>query len=155
MNKVEALRTLGHAFGELGLAGSGRKFRREYDELLWLIDLATIPRTERIGITVGVCPLVLAPEGLPKVANDCPVIFIPENGGEPLGIEPSRAWAALDLSVDLVEETRCKELTMLATSIVDLVDETSRVDDLKHLAAQGRLRAILRRDARELVALER
>lgn len=151
MNKNEALRTLGIAFRGLGLTGRGRRFRRDSDELLWLVDLESIPRTDRIGITVGVCPVSLAPEGLPKNANDCPVIFVPENGGEPFGIQPSLAWAALDLSADMAEAIRTEELRSLAKSIVDLVAETSSVEDLRRLAVAGRLRAILRKDARALL----
>lgn len=151
MERAAALRVLGRAFLELGLHGAARRFQRDYSELHWLVDMELIPRTERVGLKVGACPIQLAPDGWPTRANDCPIIFYPESGGEPFGIDRWRVWVALDLSTSLADETRSDELRLVAESIVQVVDRVTSVADLKKMAARGELRGFLRKDARDLV----
>lgn len=151
MDPSEAIAVLGKVFLERGLSGGSGRYRRIHPDLLWLVDLELIPRTNRVGITVGVCPGELVAGGFPAKANNCPVIFIPENGGEPFGVERATAWKSLDMSSGLDELTRVEGLITVAAAISSLVVETDSVADLRQMAVSGRLRAALRKDARELL----
>jgi hypothetical protein len=118
--------------------------------MLWLVDLEQIPRTERVGIYLGVCPKELAPDGWPTKANDCPILFIPEGPGEVFRLEDRRAWNALDMSSELQDEVRVDELRVVADAIVGLVLRVATLDSLKLMASAG-LVAFVRRDAKELL----
>jgi len=151
MDKSAALKELGGFFREVGLQGHTRHFFRLSTELNWYVDLESIPRSDRIAIKVGVCPSQLAPHGLPKKANDCPVIFSPEGSDEPFGIDRWRVWAAFDLSTPLDDETRSDEFKVIAGAIVTLIDQVGTVAALRQMAANGRVSGFMRKDARELL----
>lgn len=104
-----------------------------------------------MGVKVGLCPIELAPDGLPGKANDCPIIFHPDSSDEPFGLDRWRAWRALDMSTPLDDETRTDELRAVAASITQLIDKVVVVGDVKRLAAAGRIRGFVRKDARDLL----
>lgn len=153
MDRSEAIKILGHMFQQRGLGRGPRQYRRDHNQIFWRVDLELVPKTDRVGVKVGVCPKDLLPEGVPIKANDCPIIFHPDSSDEPFGIERWRAWTALDMSSTLGDEDRADELAAVALAIADLIEEVATLADLQKIAEEGRVRGFVRRDARELLML--
>ncbi len=151
MDRSDGIRALGGYLTSAGFEGRGLRFRLSWSELVWMVELDRIPRSERIGIMVGVCPAELAPDGWPVRANDCPIIFYPDGGGEPFGLDHWRAWQALDSSSDISDEDRLSELSAIVESIVTLANFVTTVDGLRSMAAKGPLRGFVRKDALSLI----
>jgi hypothetical protein len=98
--------------------------------------------------------LILAPDGWPKRANDCPIVLYPDAGGEPFGLDRWQAWQALDSDSDLHIGERELELERIARSMWRVANEIRSLSDLRHMAAEGHLRGFVHRDARDLLALD-
>lgn len=83
---------LGQALHERGLEGRGRYFRVVGAELTWFVDLDLVPRMDRVGVIVGVCPAALASDGWPARARSRPILLAPDSGGEPFGLDHWEMW---------------------------------------------------------------
>lgn len=152
VERIEALRHIARELKGLGFDKRGQTFRVEAPTVVWLVDLEQIPRTDRVGISVGVCPAELAPDGWPSRANDCPIVSHSEAGDALLGLEKWRVGSALDMSREMSVESRTEELSEIARSIARVAREANSLDVLKRMYAAGRFREFLHKDARALLA---
>ncbi len=116
-----------------------------------MIDLEQIPKTDRVGTYVGVCPTALAPDVLPSRANDCPIVMWPETGGEPFGLDRWDVRDTLDLSSGISDETRSQRLAAIAEAVASVFFSAQSVADLRRMSVEGRLAGFLRKDAREFL----
>lgn len=142
---------LGRALRERGLEGRGRYFRLVGPELSWFVDLDLVPRTDRVGTIVGVCPVALAPDGWPTRANNCPIVLAPDSGGEPFGLDHWEMWQALSADSDLTDDARWTALLGLVEAVVDVAQRVQTLEALRVMAASGQLRGFLHQDARSLL----
>lgn len=151
MDRKDITRALGGSLAGGGFEGRGRRLRLAWPNLVWLVELDMVPRTERLGISLGVCSAELASAGWPDRANDCPIIFYPDAGGEPFGLDHWRAWQALDAGSDLDDDARRLALSEIGEAIAGLANRVTTLEDLKQMAAGGQLRGFVRKDARVLL----
>lgn len=137
---------------ELGFAGRGRNLRAIRAEVAWFVELELIPRTSRVGVSLGACPAVLAPEGWPARANDCPIILDPASGGAALlGHDRWETWQALDGDSALSDEVRSEALRCLAEALARAFERIMTLGDLRAAAAEGQLTGFIHKDARALL----
>lgn len=151
MPRDKVLKKLAEGLVRSGFQGRGRRFTRVWPELAWLFQLESIPRTARVGIYVGICPVELAPNGWPARANDCPIILHPEGGGEPFGLDHWEAWQALDTASELEDAVRLATLDEIVRSVAEVAERVTTIGELRRLAADGQLRGFVHRDARALL----
>ncbi|WP_206535813.1 hypothetical protein [Microbacterium endophyticum] len=150
--REEIIRSLRAELVRYGFAGRGRSLRIVRPEVAWLIHLELIPRTSQVGVCVGICPAVLACDGWPTRANDCPIILYPASGGaEMFGHDTGETWQALDSESTLTEEARNEVLDRLADAMWSASEETATLDELKRASAAGKLTAFVHKDARALL----
>jgi hypothetical protein len=121
-----------------------------WPELEWMFQLESAPRTNEVGLYVGVSPEVLVTESRPGRANDCPIILHPENGG-PFGIDRADAAQALDTGYDLPDEERLAILADIARAVADVAKRVVTLADLRRMAADGQITGFVRKDARTLL----
>jgi hypothetical protein len=151
VDRLEVIKIIGRELRERGLPGRGRVFSFHHTDVLWLIDLEQIPRTDRVGVAVGACPNVLMADGRPTRANNCPIVFYPETGGEPFGLDRWRTWQALDVASDIGDDERSEALAEIVDAIVDVASNAVTLHDLREMASEGKIRHFIRKDARALL----
>lgn len=151
MDRNDITRVLGGPLAGGGFEGRGRRLRLAWPGFVWLVELDMVPRTDRLGVSLGVCPAELASAGWPERANDCPIIFYPDAGGEPFGLDHWRAWQALDAASDLADDARRLALSEIGEAIAGLANRVTTLEDLKQMAVGGQLRGFVRKDARILL----
>jgi hypothetical protein len=152
MGREDVMSVLRKDLTALGFAGRGRNLRVLREEVAWLVELELIPRTSRVGVFLGACPAVLAPEGWPTRANDCPIILDPASGGAALlGHNRWVTWLALDGDSVLSDEARREALYRLAEALVSASERITTVSELRAAAAEGQLTGFVRKDARALL----
>ncbi len=151
MDRLEVIKIIGRDLRVKGWSGKGRVLSLHHTGVLWLVDLEQIPRTDRVGIAVGACPSVLTADGRPTRANNCPIVFYPETGGEPFGLERWRTWQTLDVASDIGDDERSKALAEIVDAIVDVASNAVTLHDLREMASEGKIRHFIRKDARELL----
>lgn len=151
MTRDEILETLARGFREHGYEGHGRHFWLPFPELVWMVQLELVPRTTEVGIYVGVSPEVLVSGERPDRANDCPIVFHPEFGGEPFGLDRREARLALDASSELLDEERLTEIADIARAVSEVAKGATTLAALRQMASVGGIRSFLRKDARALL----
>jgi len=149
--REDVFKALARALVIEGFEGSGRNFRMRWPELTWMVRLESIPRTSRAGIYIGVSPDALASAGPPTRANDCPIVFVPESGRAPFGLDHWEVWQTLDTSSDLPDEARTKAVERIVQAIAERARSTTTLADLRQLATDGQVGGAVRRDARALL----
>ena len=147
-SREEIIRELARLFKDRGFQGKGAHWSLPFAELRWLVYSERLPRTTRVGMYVGVDIGALGDDPPPKNANYCAVVLHPDIGGEPFGLEKRDTREALDEASRWSDEERTGQLSAIFNAIAALATQTSTVAALRELAAAGRLRAALRRDAR-------
>ena len=152
MTREDVMRLLRRELTARGFSGRGRNLRVVRPEIAWLVGLELVPRTARVGVSLGACPAVLAPGGWPTRANDCPIILDPASGGAAL-LDHDRweAWQALDGDSGLTDEVRQQALGRLAEGLASVADRIALLDDLRAAAHVGQLTGFVRKDARALL----
>jgi hypothetical protein len=152
MTREDVLQALGNGLMEHGFQGRSRHFQLSWPELEWMVQLEMIPRTERVGTYVGLSPQALLSADRPTKANDCPIIFHPESGGEPFGLDHWRVWEALSLESGLSDDERQGRIDEFVRAVAAVANRVRSMADLRLLAANGHLRGFVRKDARALLS---
>lgn len=151
VSREELIGSLGGLLRDAGFEGRNRHFILAGPELDWLLQLELIPRTTRVGIYVGVSPRVLASGTEPTRANDCPIVFDPESGGEPFGLDHWQVWRALDVESDVPDDVRAETLAETVRAVSLVARRVSTLAALRQMAADGQIREFVRKDARSLI----
>jgi len=146
----DVLRSIGALLAERGLVGRGQRFRAEWPELAWMVELEVVPKTGRVGIYLGICPVGLATGGWPSRANDCPIVLHPPSGTL-LGVDYWRSWKALDAESEMDDQDRRAALADLCDAMTDRAMRVTTLADLRRLEMEGHLSGFVHKDARALL----
>ncbi|WP_353810495.1 hypothetical protein [Agromyces sp. SYSU T00194] len=105
-----------------------------------------------MGVSIGVCPAALSPDGWPARATECPIIIDPAGGGvDLLGHDRWDAWRALDCDSGLLDDERRAGIVALVEALAGVAEGIATLADLRAAAAAGHLDQFVRKDARTLL----